>query len=203
MMKLYYSSTSPFVRKVNVLAIETGLDKQIEWVTTNPWQAEDKLTAENPLSKIPTLITEDEQVIYDSVVICEYLDSLNTADKMIPAEGEARWQVLRLQALADGILDAGILRFMEKKRASEQQSIDWDNMQKGSVERGLDYLESAASGWNNNHSLNIGVISAACVLGWLDFRFSDEDWRINRPNLTLWFDQFSNRSSMLNTIPKE
>lgn len=203
MMKLYYSSTSPFVRKVNVLAIETGLDKQIEWVTTNPWQAEDKLTTENPLSKIPTLITEDEQVIYDSVVICEYLDSLNTGEKMIPAQGEAHWQVLRLQALADGILDAGILRFMENKRTPEQQSIVWDNMQKGSVERGLDYLESTVSDWTNNYGLNVGVISAACVLGWLDFRFSYEDWRINRPNLKLWFDQFSNRSSMLNTIPKE
>ena len=76
-MKLYYSTTSPFVRKVNVLAIEVGLDTQIEWVTTDPWQAEDNLTAENPLSKIPTLITDDEQIIYDSRVICEYLDSLH------------------------------------------------------------------------------------------------------------------------------
>ena len=113
-MKLYYSSTSPFVRKVNIFSIETGLDKQIEWVKTNPWQAEDDLTAENPLSKIPTLITDDAKVIYDSRVICEYLDSVHTVEKLIPEQGEARWQVLRLQALADGMLDAGILRFMEK-----------------------------------------------------------------------------------------
>ena len=202
-MKLYYSSTSPFVRKVNIFAIETGLDKQIEWVKTNPWQAEDDLTAENPLSKIPTLITDDAKVIYDSRVICEYLDSVHTAEKLIPEQGEARWQVLRLQALADGMLDAGILRFMEKKRESGQQSGDWDSMQKGSIERGLDSLEHTVSDWTTTKGLNVGVISVACLLGWLDFRFSDEDWRINRPNLNLWFEQFSNRGSMLETIPTE
>ena len=143
-MKLYYSTTSPFVRKVNVLAIEVGLDKQIEWVTTNPWQAEDELTAENPLSKIPTLITDSEKVIYESRVICEYLDSLHDGNKMIPTEGESRWQVLRLQALADGILEAGILRFLERKRSAEQQSEDFDSMQKNSVERGLNYLENTS-----------------------------------------------------------
>lgn len=201
-MKLYYSSTSPFVRKVNIFAIETGLDKQIERVKTNPWQAEEHLTAENPLSKIPTLVTDDETVIYDSGVICEYLDSVHKGEKLIPEQGEARWLVLCLQALADGILDAGILRFMEKKRMSEQQSDDWDRMQKGSVERGLDYLERNVSDWADN-SLNVGIISVACALGWLDFRFSNEDWRTNRPNLKLWFDQFSKRTSMHKTIPKE
>lgn len=201
-MKLYYSPTSPFVRKVNVFAIEAGLDQQIEWVKTNPWQAEDLLTAENPLSKIPTLITDDEMVIYDSRVICEYLDSLHDGKKLIPEQSDSRWQVLCIQALADGILDAGILRFLEKKREPEKQSNDWDEMQKNSIERGLNYLEHA-NDWVNSTSLNIGVISIACVLGWLDFRFSDEDWRINRPKLTEWFEQFSNRSSMLKTLPKE
>lgn len=202
-MKLYYSPTSPFVRKVNVLAIETGLNKQIEWVKTNPWQAEDTLTAENPLSKIPTLITDDEKVIYDSRVICEYLDSLQSGEKLIPEQSEPRWQVLRLQALADGILDAGILRFLEKKRAADKQSDDWDAMQKGSIERGLDCLERSVSDWSGKDSLDLGVISVGCVLGWLDFRFSDENWRNNRPNLKAWFEQFSNRASMLETLPKE
>ena len=201
-MKLYYSSTSPFVRKVNIFALELGLDAQIEWVKTNPWQAEDKLTAENPLSKVPTLITDDETVIYDSAVICEYLDSLHQSEKLIPEEGEARWQVLRLQALADGILDAGILRFMEHKRPLANQSEDWDAMQKNSVERGLDYLESRLSEWSTN-KLNVGIISVACVLGWLDFRFQDESWRQKRPALTVWFEEFSSRPSILKTLPKE
>lgn len=129
-MKLYYSPTSPFVRKINVFAIESGLDKQVEWVRTNPWLVEDILTAENPLSQVPTLITDDGMVLYDSSVICEYLDSLHAGNKLIPKQGESRWKALRLQALADGILNAGILRFLEKKRAPENQSDDWDATQK-------------------------------------------------------------------------
>ena len=200
-MKLYYSPTSPFVRKVNVFAIETGLDNQLEWVTTNPWQAEDVLTAENPLSKIPTLVTDDEQVIYDSHVICEYLDSLHGKNKLIPEKGNARWHALRLQALADGMLDAGILRFMEKKRVSAQQSADWDAMQKNAIERGLNYLENTVSDWGDK--LDIGVISIACALGWLDFRFSDENWRTKRSKLNVWFESFSKRASILKTVPIE
>lgn len=200
-MKLYYSPTSPFVRKVNVLAIETGLDNRLEWVTTNPWQAEEVLTAENPLSKIPTLVTDDKQVIYDSHVICEYLDSLHGKNKLIPEKGHARWHALRLQALADGILDAGILRFMEKKRVPAQQSADWDAMQKNTIERGLNYLENTVSDWGDK--LDIGVISIACALGWLDFRFSDENWRTTRSKLNVWFESFSKRASILKTIPTE
>lgn len=200
-MKLYYSPTSPFVRKVNAFAIETGLADQLEWVTTNPWQAEDTLTAENPLSKIPTLVTDDEQVIYDSPVICEYLDSLHGGKKLIPENVDVRWKVLRLQALADGILDAGILRFMEKKRPAEQQSADWDAMQKNSVERGLDYLENTVSEWGDN--LDVGVISVACTLGWLDFRFPDDDWRARRSKLNTWNESFSKRASISKTAPYE
>lgn len=200
-MKLYYSPTSPFVRKVNVFAREVGLGKHIEWVKTNPWQAEDILTAKNPLSKIPTLITSDGLVIYDSRVICEYLDTLHDGDKLHPGKGQQRWQVLRLQALADGILESGILRFLEAKRTKEQQSIDWDTTQKASVERGLDYLESAISDWCEN--LDIGVITVACALGWLDFRIPNENWRIKRPQLEAWFAEFSKRESMLTTMPAE
>lgn len=198
-MKLYYSSTSPFVRKVNVFAIEVGLDKNIEWVSTNPWQAEDKLTAENPLSKIPTLVTDDGQIIYDSRVICEYLDTLHDGNKLHPQSGAARWEALRLQALADGILESGIARFLEKKRVAELQSNDWDTLQKKSVERGLDSLEISASDWSTK--LDIGALSIACVLGWLDFRFADEDWRVNRPKLDSWFKTFSIRPSMVKTVP--
>ena len=200
-MKLYYSPTSPFVRKVNVFAIEAGLDNRLEWMTTNPWQAEDVLTTENPLSKIPTLVTDDEQVIYDSRVICEYLDSLHDKNKLIPEKGNARWYALRLQALADGILEAGILRFMEKKRVSAQQSADWDTMQKKAIERSLHYLENTVSDWGG--TLDIGVISIACALGWLDFRFSDENWRTKRPKLNVWFESFSKRASILKTVPIE
>ena len=200
-MKLYYSPTSPFVRKVNVFASEAGLAEKIEWVKTNPWQAEDILTAENPLSKIPTLITDDGKVIYDSRVICEYLDTLHDGNKFHPENSDERWQVLRMQALADGILEAGIARFLEKKRSAEQQSIDWDNTQREAIERGLDYLESTVAEWGNH--LDIGVITIACTLGWLDFRIPNEDWRVKRPQLKTWFIEFSKRESMLATMPAE
>lgn len=200
-MKLYYSPTSPFVRKVNVFAAELGLDKEIEWVRTNPWQVEEKLTQVNPLSKVPALITDENEVIYDSRVICEYLDTLHNKEKLHPLEGEQRWTALRLQSLADGILEAGIARFLEKKRSVEQQSSDWDSLQKEAVERGLNELESSFHTWNVR--LDIGVICIACVLGWLDFRFSKEDWRANRSNLEGWFKSFSNRDSMISTVPRE
>lgn len=202
-MKLYYSPTSPFVRKVNVFAIEAGLDDQIEWVRTNPWQAEDILTAENPLSQVPTLITDDGMILYDSRVICEYLDTLHSVNKFFPEQNELRWPALRLQALADGILEAGISRFLERKRAVAMQSEDWDSMQKIAVERALNALENSVADWSGYSSLNIGVISVACTLGWLDFRFSDEDWRAAQPNLAKWFEVFSQSDSMRNTLPKE
>ena len=202
-MKLFYSPTSPFVRKVNVFAIESGLDEKIEWVATNPWQAEDILTAENPLSQVPTLITDDGMILYDSRVICEYLDTLHFENKFFPEQNELRWSALRLQALADGILEAGISRFLERKRDVAIQLESWDSTQKIAVERALNTLESSVADWSVNGGLTIGVISVACTLGWLDFRFSEEDWREAHPNLAKWFDVFSQRDSMRNTLPKE
>lgn len=201
-MKLYYSPTSPFVRKVNVFAIEAALDDQIEWVRTNPWQAEDILTVENPLSQVPTLVTDDGMILYDSRVICEYLDTLHSVNKLIPEE-ELRWPALRLQALADGILEAGISRFLERKRAATLRSEDWDNMQKTSVQRALNALESTIADWSDYTDINIGVISVACMLGWLDFRFAEEDWRLTHPQTAKWYDEFAQRDSMLKTIPQE
>lgn len=202
-MKLYYSPTSPFVRKVNVFAIESALDDQIEWVKTNPWQVEDVLTSVNPLSQVPTLITDDGKVLFDSRVICEYLDSLRTSSKLIPEQEDLRWPALRLQALADGILESGISRFLERKREADKRSTDWDELQKNSIERALNLLESDCADWSSGTGLNIGLISAACALGWLDFRFADEAWREARPQLTKWFEGVSQRDSMRNTMPKE
>ena len=109
---------------------------------------------------------------------------------------------MRLQALADGVLDAGILRFMEHKRAVEQQSPDWDEMQKNAVIRGLGELERTISDWGQVPQ-NLGTISVGCLLGWLDFRFANEDWRANRPGLEQWYEIYSKRYSMMQTVPKE
>ena len=200
-MKLFYSPTSPFVRKVSLLVIETGQETKIERLPTNPWQAQSELITENPLSQVPTLITDDGLTIYDSRVICEYLDSLHSGEKLFPENGKQRWQALQLQSLADGILDAGILRFLEAKRETTLRSADWDLMQKNAIGRGLSSLEDSVPGWKND--LNIGVIAVACLLGWLDFRFSHEDWKSQHKKLNQWFTDFSQRPSMLATVPHE
>ena len=198
-MKLYYSPTSPYVRKVNVFAIEAGLDKEIEKITTNPWVEDADLLKENPLSKVPTLIMNDGAVLYDSPVICEYLDSINPSVKLIPTAGMERWEALRLQALGDGILDAAVLRFLERKRPESQQSGDWDSLQQNAILRALNTLEQNTSTWKNE--LTIGQISIACALGYLDFRFAEDNWRQDHSDLANWFEGFMQRRSMQATVP--
>jgi len=199
-MKLYYSATSPYVRKVNVCAIELGLDEKLERIFTNPWEKDDKLLADNPLSKVPTLITDDGIVLYDSPVICEYLDTVQGGGVLIPASGTEHWNVLRLQALGDGILDAAVLRFLERKRPNFQQSSEWDSIQQSAIQRALESLESKVNEWKAD--VTIGQIAVACALGYLDFRFAEDNWRQGQPGLTGWFETFAQRESMQATIPK-
>jgi len=199
-MKLYYSATSPYVRKVNVFTIEAGLDDKIENITTNPWVTDANLLADNPLSKVPTLILGDGTVLYDSPVICEYLDSLNTGQKLIPVAGMKRWMALRLQALGDGILDAAVMRFLERKRPEVQQSSDWDATQLSAIQRALVYLENNIDDWNKD--LTVGQITVGCALGYLDFRFANDSWRDNQPLLAKWYSSFAERTSMQITQPQ-
>ena len=198
-MKLYYSPTSPYVRKVNVCAMELGLDNKLERIVTNPWEYDENLLTDNPLSKVPTLITDDGMVLYDSPVICEYLDNLADTNKLIPVEGRKRWEALCLEALGDGILDAAVLRFLEKKRPAEQQSSDWNEIQRNAMLRALQYLETKVQGWESE--FGIGQIAVACALGYLDFRFADEDWRLSQPALTKWYAEVVQRESIQATFP--
>ena len=199
-MKLYYSPTSPYVRKVNVCAIELGLEQKLERIVTNPWERDDDLVGNNPLSKIPTLITDDGMVLYDSPVICEYLDSLAGEHKLIPVGNRERWGALCLQALGDGVLDAAVLRFLENKRPTEQQSSDWKEIQRNTILRSLQYLESIVAGWDREFT--IGKIAIACALGYLDFRFAEENWRQANPVLAKWYGEVEQRDSVLATLPK-
>lgn len=199
-MQLFYAPASPFVRKVLVMASEIGIEPRIERIPVNPWQSDTALTATNPLGKIPALITDDGTMLYDSVVICDYLDTLHNGPRMIPAEGMARWQVLRLQALADGILDAAVLRRMETMRTDSEQSASWLALQQASVTRGLAALEQAAAAWDQR--LDIGRIATGCVLGYLDFRFADEPWRPAHPVLARWYEALAQRVSMQLTVPQ-
>jgi glutathione S-transferase len=200
-MKLRYSLTSPFVRKVAILVIETGLDSRIERIATNTNDPASGLKRENPLGKVPSLTLDDGTILFDSPVICEYLDSLHSGAKMIPSAGEARWTALRRQALGDGIMDAAILRRLESRRPSGEQSAAWIETQRAKVVAGLDALEGEADKLGDG--VDIGLIAIACALGYLDFRFADEDWRRSRPKLARWFAGIARRASVQATAPKD
>lgn len=196
-MQLIYSPTSPFVRKVLICAHELGLNTRLTRLPADPWKQPPELLALNPLSKVPALLTDDGQALYDSPVICEYLDSL--AGGVLYPAGAARWTALRLQALADGMLDAAVLRRMESQRPAAQQSADWLELQRQAVARGVDAFEAEAA-WLDG-PLDIGQIAAACALGYLDFRFAHEDWRAAHPRLATWHAGFSQRPAYALTTP--
>jgi glutathione S-transferase len=198
-MKLRFSGTSPFVRKVVIQALETGLDSKIERVTTAT--TDPALAKENPLSKVPSMTLDDGSHLYDSPVICEYLDSLHGGAKMFPAAGPARWTALRRQALGDGMMDAAVARRGESRRPANEQSPSAMEAQRAKVVAGLDVLEGEADKLGSG--IDIGLISIACALGYLDFRFGSEDWRKGHPKLARWFEAFAKRPSMQATVAKD
>ncbi len=170
-------------------------------IATNTRDPNSDLPRDNPLGKIPTLITDEGDRLYDSPVVCEYLDSLHDGTRLFPPAGEARWRALRLQALGDGIIDATILCVVEGRRPPEQRSAEAVAKQKGKIASALDALESDAAGLDA--PATIGAIALGCALGYLDFRFPDEDWRAGRPALAAWYRNFAARPSMQQSIPRE
>jgi len=202
MMQLRYSPTSPYVRKVSVMAIETGLSGQIDRVLTNPWDPQTDLGGTNPLGKVPALITPDGVEIFDSRVICEHLDAMYDGEPFFPREPKTRSIALRLQALADGILDAAILRLIEERRRPGEYCWPvWCDRQATTMNRSLDWLEERRSLLDSR--LTIGSIAVGCMLGYLDFRYADEDWREGRDGLASWYSAFAQRPSMRDTVPVE
>jgi glutathione S-transferase len=198
-MKLRYSPTSPFVRKVTVTLHEIGLIDSTELIATNVWDPATDIGKDNPVGKVPALVADDGTVFVESDVICAYLDSLHDGPKLIPDEAPARWRVLRQQALADGILDSAVDRVKETRRPAEKQ---WDGLherRRGGIQRTLDLLEGEAGDLGGE--ANAGTIALGCALGYLDLRFPDEDWRDGHPKLAGWYETFSQRPSMKATAP--
>lgn len=200
-MKLFYSPTSPYVRKVMIMLIEVGLRDHVTLEMGDAWNPETPLLAFNPLSKVPAMELDGGEVLYDSPVICEYVDSLHDGTKIFPPVSGARWQALRLQALGDGIMDAAVLRMRESMRSPEQQSQAFMERQAAAVARALDSLEDEADTFGD--AVTIGTITIGCALGYLDLRYGDENWRKDHPALADWFDGFSERASMIETQPKD
>jgi glutathione S-transferase len=201
-MQLIHAPASPFARKVRVLASETGLLSRIELIDTAvlPVTLNERVNALNPLGKVPVLLTDDGETLFDSRVICEYLDSLHDQPRLFPSEPAVRWRTLRLAALADGLMEAALLvRYERAVRPSERQWNDWAEGQLGKVRRALLALEAHAGDLQG--PLNIAQIAVACALGYLDFRLAELEWRAGSAELMKFQERFAGRESMRMTTP--
>jgi glutathione S-transferase len=200
-MKLFYSATSPFVRKCLVTAHELGLRERLELVpaAAHPVNRDRSVVARNPLGQIPTLVTEDGTVLYDSRVICEYLNTLGDGH-LLPKQGPGRWTVLVDQALADGLMDAAVLtRYEDAVRPDSLRWSDWSAGQLDKVTCGLAEIEHRKDALGER--VDAGTIALGCALEYLDFRFESFGWRSKAAKTAAWFEGFSQRSSMLTTRP--
>ena len=199
-MKLWYSPPSPFVRKVLMLAYETGQIDKLELVdvSNTALTPDAELAKLNPLGKIPTLILEDGHTLFDSRVISEYLDGLHDGKKMLPAEGMDRYNVLVCQAMGDGIMETAVaIRYEQALRPQEFQWNVWMDAQQKKIVQALDVLETWRAG--RLQDIHLGSISVASALSYLDFRQPDFNWREGRPVLMQMLATFSERESMLKT----
>lgn len=203
-MKLFHSAASPYVRMVMATAWESGQVEDIELLPSAvlPVKADQTVLPHNPLSKVPTAILDDGSALYDSRVICEYLDAQRKeGPRLFPAEGPARWRALTLFALAQGLLDAALLaRYEGVLRPAEKRWDDWLAGQMAKIDAALAELERNWVG-HLEGTLDIGAIGVACALGYLDFRFADHDWRGKAPKLAAWYEGFAERRSLKETQP--
>ena len=198
MMMLHWSSRSPFVRKVMIAAHETGLAGRIMTVRTvvTPRTTNADVMRNNPLGKIPTLVLEDGARLYDSLMICEYLDSLHNRPHLFPASGPDRWTALRRHALGNGMLDNLVL--WRGARDWPSRVVDLEEAIATKTIAALDLLEAEAAAISDD-SFSIGHIAIGCALSYLDFRFASLGWREGRPALTEWHARFSARPSAVAT----
>jgi glutathione S-transferase len=203
-MKLWYSPTSPFVRKVIAAAHELGLADRIEIVeaSTSPVNRHSGLGELNPVAKIPSMVTDDGQVLFDSRVICAYLESLKPGSALTPAAGPDRFRSMTLEALGDAIMDAAVLaRYETHLRPGDLRWKGWLEGQLTKVWAALDSLENEWLPFLEGR-MTMGHIATAAALGYLDFRYADSNWRKGRPGLAKWFDAFAKRPSMVASAPK-
>lgn len=194
-MKLFYAQTSPFARKVLVLARELGLEGRLEKIEVNPW-TDESLRAANPFCQVPTLLLENGDSLYDSPVICDYLDELAGRRALAP-EGPERRRALRLQALADGVCAATVRRVREAVRPEGDRHADVVARQTAATVAALDALEATDLG----EDFWLGEIAVAAALGYLDLRAPQDDWRAGRPRLAAWYARVKDRPSMVATAP--
>ena len=200
-MKLVTSLTSPYGRKARVVLLEKKLPFQLQ--VENPWLPDSPVPSLNPLGKVPVLVLEDGVTVFDSRVIVEYLDPLSPVAHLIPGEPKSRMVVRGVEALADGVTDAAVAVYLERKRAPELQSAEWMTLQEKTLFRGLEALSEALGEkpWYLGNSMTLADIACGCMLGYLDLRFAEIDWRGAHPNLAKLFEKLMTRPSFKETVP--
>jgi glutathione S-transferase len=200
-MKLIGTLASPFVRKVRIVLAEKKMDYELE--IEDPWSGEPRLSALNPLSQVPVLVLDDGTPLYDSRVIVEFLDSASPLARLIPADRRARIDVRRWEALADGLLNAGVLVRMERMRSSVERSEHWIGRQLQKIAAGLEVMdrELADQPWCSGRVFTLADIAVGACLGWLSFRFPELTWREERANLARHYAKLSERASFADTAP--
>ena len=203
-MKLIGSTASPYVRKVRVVMAEKRLDYQ--FVIEDVWSADTTISSSNPLGKVPCLIMDGSEAMFDSRVIVEYLDTLSPVGKLIPQQSRERAEVKTWEALADGVMDAGLLLRMEATwvhRADSERSQAWMDRQRGKIDNGIAAMAKGLGDkpFCSGIHLSLSDIAVGCVLGWLDYRFPEIDWRADHANLAKLFDKLMLRPSFAETKP--
>ena len=203
-MKLIGAVTSPYVRKVRVVLAEKKLD--YEFVTEDVWSADTRIAESNPLGKVPCLIMDGQEAMFDSRVIVEYLDTLSPVGKLIAPSGRPRAEVKTWEALADGLLDAAILARLEATwpgRTDSQRSPAWIDRQMGKIDEALAAMSRGLGdkAFCSGIYLSLSDIAVGCALGYLDFRFPQLDWRSRHPNLHKLMDKLMQRQSFIDTAP--
>ena len=204
MMKLIGALTSPYVRKVRIVMAEKKLDYQ--WVLEDVWAADSAIVAANPLGKVPCLVMEGGEAVFDSRVIVEYLDTLSPVGKLIPAQGRERAEVKTWEALADGLLDAAILARLEATwagRSEQQRSEAWIARQMGKIAAALKAMSTGLGekAYCSGVHFSLSDVAAGCALAYLDLRFPEINWRESYPNLAKLQDKLLKRPSFVETSP--
>ncbi|MDE2578795.1 MAG: glutathione S-transferase family protein [Hyphomicrobiales bacterium] len=198
-MKLRYARTSPFVRKVVVFAEESNVAETIHKVDTDVWSADTDIHEDNPLGKIPALVTDDGTFV-GSFACCDYLNKRWSTKKLIPENDAPRWRVMQIHGLADGAMEAAVAYVIEaRRRPQEFVYADFLDRQMSRLDKTMNSLEARIGDLSE---LDLGSITTGCMLGYLDFRLSDQfDWRARAPQLADWYKEFSQRPSMQGSTP--
>jgi len=202
-MKLIGSLASPYTRKVRIVLAEKKIDFEFE--IDNPWKADAKAAKLNPLGKVPVLLLDDGRTLFDSRVIVGFLDNASPISRLVPAENRERVEAQRWEALADGVLDAGVLARLENQREAKLRNAPWTERQTGKVAAGLAAMDAELGDkpWCVGNGYTLADIALGVCLGWIEFRYPKMDWKKDHANLARAFAKLSERQSFADTLPQE